>query len=119
VAAPPPTTYPPPIPPTITYAPPTVISVPKEIITLSLSSTEIKQGKTLKINGNGFTPNGKVRKDFSCERGQIFGFNTKADEKGNFFATLDTTGMPPGQCVVVAIDQETGRQGRATFEIMK
>ncbi|MDP2993802.1 MAG: hypothetical protein Q8N46_01630 [Anaerolineales bacterium] len=89
----------------------------KQRIIFTLDPRKVRAGQKLTITGSGLTPNGHARKEFDCS-GLIFSFDTTADNQGNIYGTLDTTGMSPGVCTITITDQTTGAQVQDTFEII-
>jgi hypothetical protein len=95
---------------------PTFTPYPAPAVTASPST--VRSGGTLSVDGEGFTPNGNVHKEFSCLNGSYtFGFDTQADAQGRVHATLDTTNMPLSSCEVVVMDLTSGRTAIAQFEV--
>lgn len=79
----------------------------------------VQSGEKLTISGSGFTPNGKIRKEFSCYNGLVvWGWEMTADANGSFTASLDTTNLtPPADCTLTVTDVTTGAVGVLKFEV--
>jgi len=75
-------------------------------------------GATVRFQGTGFTPEGRVTKTFLPPRGRPFSFETTADATGRVTADLELTrDQPIGTWSVTARDEATGQEAETTFEV--